>query len=101
MVIENALAFTFVIALLLFSNVWAILYESLLRLVNNLWPNISFKERKPTHWLAQAASHYLGDAIDEKFSVEHAGHLLSRALVLFMQSPAILLYSSALGRQLS
>jgi hypothetical protein len=54
-----------------------------------------------SHWLALAVSHFLGDAIDEKFSVEHAGHLLSRALVLFMQSPAILLYSAALGRQLN
>ncbi|MBT7952188.1 MAG: hypothetical protein HN764_11230 [Gammaproteobacteria bacterium] len=54
-----------------------------------------------SHWLALAVSHFLGDAIDEKFSVEHAGHLLSRALVLFMQSPAILLYGSALGRQLN
>jgi hypothetical protein len=54
-----------------------------------------------SHWLALAVSHYLGDAIDEKFSVEHTGHLLSRALVLFMQSPAILLYSAALGRQLN
>ncbi len=54
-----------------------------------------------SHWLALAVSHDLGDAIDEKLSVEHSGHLLSRARVLFMQSPAILLYSSALGRQLS
>jgi hypothetical protein len=54
-----------------------------------------------THWLALAISHYLGEAIDEKFNVTDAGHLLSRTLVLFMQSPAILLFSVALGRQLN
>ncbi len=53
-----------------------------------------------THRLALAVSYYLGDAIDEKLNVKDAGELLSRALVLFMQSPAILLFSSALGRQL-
>ena len=54
-----------------------------------------------THKLAQAVSHYLGESIDEKFNITDAGQLLSRALVLFMQSPAILLYSAALGRQLN
>jgi hypothetical protein len=54
-----------------------------------------------THWLAVIAFQYLGEAIDEKFNVTNAGQLLSRALVLFMQSPAILIYCAALGRQLN
>jgi len=54
-----------------------------------------------THWLAVTAFQYPGAAIDEKFNVTHAGQLLSRALVLFMQSPAILIYCAALGRQLN
>ncbi len=54
-----------------------------------------------THWMALALSHYLGEIIDEKFSVTDSGHLLSRALVLLMQSPAILIFSAALGRQLT
>jgi hypothetical protein len=53
-----------------------------------------------THWLAQILSHYLGEVMDENFNVEQSGLLLSRALVLFMQSPAILLFSVALGRQI-
>lgn len=54
-----------------------------------------------THWLAITAFQYLGETIDEKFNVTNAGQLLSRAFVLFMQSPAILIYCAALGRQLN
>ncbi len=52
--IENAFAFTFVAALLIYSNIWTVLHEVSLRLLDKLWPNISFKEPKPVHWLAQA-----------------------------------------------
>jgi len=54
-----------------------------------------------TYWMAIALSHYLGEFIDEKFNVTDAGNLISRAIVLFMQSPAILIFSAALGRQLA
>jgi hypothetical protein len=54
-----------------------------------------------THWLAVTVSHYLGEAVDEKLNIRDSGLILSRALILFMQSPAILLFSVALGRQLS
>jgi hypothetical protein len=53
-----------------------------------------------TYWLAQKIAHYFGDAIDEKLNLKDSGTLLSRALILFMQSPAIAVYCSALGRQL-
>ena len=53
-----------------------------------------------SYWLAQKIAHYFGHTIDEKLNVKDSGTLLSRALILFMQSPAILVYCSALGRQL-
>lgn len=52
--IDNSLAFTFVIAFLLFSNVWTLLYEDILRCLSYFWPNISFKERGGLHWLIKA-----------------------------------------------
>lgn len=52
--IDNSLAFTFVIAFLLFSNVWTLLYEGIIRILNYAWPNISFKERGGLHWLLKA-----------------------------------------------
>jgi len=53
-----------------------------------------------SYWLAQKIAHFFGNAIDEKLNIKDSGTLLSRALILFMQSPAILVYCSALGRQL-
>ncbi|MFT7457998.1 MAG: hypothetical protein ACI909_000670 [Planctomycetota bacterium] len=53
-----------------------------------------------THWTAQTVSKYMGDAINEKYNVTDSGVLISRALILFLQSPAILLFSAGLGWQL-
>lgn len=52
--IENSIAFTFVIAFLLFSNIWTLLYEGILRCLNYFWPSISFKEKGNLHWLIKA-----------------------------------------------
>ena len=52
-----------------------------------------------SHWLALTVSHGLGERLDKKFNVQHSGLLLSRALVLVMQYPVIVIYSHALGQQ--
>ncbi len=52
--IDNSLAFSFVIAFLLFSNIWTLLYEGILRCLKYFWPNISFKEQGSLHWLIKA-----------------------------------------------
>jgi hypothetical protein len=52
--IDNALGFSFIIFLVLFSNIWTLLYEQILRLLNYLWPNISFKARGGLHWIVRA-----------------------------------------------
>lgn len=54
LLIDSPLAFTFVIAFLLFSNTWTLLYEGILRTLNYFWPNISFKKRDGFHWLFKA-----------------------------------------------
>ena len=41
-----------------------------------------------------------GHRLDERFNVVQSGALISRCLILFMQSPAILIYSAGLGRQI-
>ncbi|MDD4956271.1 MAG: hypothetical protein PHQ61_01355 [Candidatus Omnitrophica bacterium] len=52
--IDNSLAFSFVIAFLLFSNIWTVIFELALRLLNYFWPNISFKSKGSLHWLIKA-----------------------------------------------
>ena len=54
-----------------------------------------------SHRLASFLSHHAGHYVDEKFHLAESGELISRAFILFMQSPAILLYSAALGKQLA
>ncbi|OQX87530.1 MAG: hypothetical protein B6D55_02940 [Candidatus Omnitrophica bacterium 4484_70.2] len=44
--IQYALPFAFIIVFLLFSNIWTYLYPALLRCINKLWPNITFKEKQ-------------------------------------------------------
>lgn len=44
--IQYALPFAFVIVFLLFSNFWTYLYTALLRCVDRLWPNATFKEKQ-------------------------------------------------------
>lgn len=53
-----------------------------------------------THWLAINLSRFIGHKFDETFNVTDSGELFSRSLVLFMQSPVILLFSTGLGKQL-
>lgn len=52
--IENALAFTFVIAFLIYSNIWTFLLGAISRCLDYYWPNISFKRIKGVHWLIRA-----------------------------------------------
>ena len=52
--IENSLAFSFVIAFLLFSNIWTVAFELAIRLLDYFWPNISFKSKGSLHWLIKA-----------------------------------------------
>ncbi len=51
--IENAFAFSFIVLLLLFSNIWGPIYAGILALINYLWPNVAFKARKSAHWVVQ------------------------------------------------
>ena len=53
-----------------------------------------------THWLAVLVARRLGQLLDTEFNVLGSGELLSRGITLFMQSPSILIFSLALGRQL-
>lgn len=43
--LKYADGFAFVIAFLLFSNIWTYLYHIIIRLLDFLWPNITFKKR--------------------------------------------------------
>jgi hypothetical protein len=53
-----------------------------------------------THWLAMTLAAAAGDHLDRKLNVEHAGELLARALVLFLQYPVIVVFCHGLGKQL-
>jgi len=53
-----------------------------------------------THWLAVTISQQIGHKFDEAFDIADSGSLFARCLIIFMQSPAILLVSRALGQQL-
>lgn len=52
--IDNAAAFCFIIAFLLFSNIWTVVFDSIIKLLDYFWPNISFKAKGTIHWLVQA-----------------------------------------------
>ncbi|HEY8159775.1 MAG TPA: hypothetical protein VIF10_13835 [Methylobacter sp.] len=54
--IENAFLFSFLFALLVFSNTWTFLNQLVLRLMNVAFPNIKFLRRgkERLHWLMQA-----------------------------------------------
>jgi len=52
--IDNSLAFSFVIAFLLFSNIWTVIFELAIRFLHYFWPNISFKFKGSLHWLIKA-----------------------------------------------
>jgi len=52
--ITNPFGFTFLIALVLFSNVWTYLYPFCLKAVDYFWPNIAFKERGEVYKICKA-----------------------------------------------
>lgn len=54
--IENALVFSFLFVLLIFSNVWTFLSHAIVRLMNAAFPSIKFlrKGKEHLHWLLQA-----------------------------------------------
>ncbi|NKB38159.1 MAG: hypothetical protein GKR93_13520 [Gammaproteobacteria bacterium] len=54
-----------------------------------------------SYCLSIRLSYKFGEIVDRRFNVSDSAALTSQAFVLFAQSPAILLYSAALGRQLA
>lgn len=52
------------------------------------------------YWSAARIAAFAGHRFDERFNVLHSGALFARCLILFMQSPALLIYSVGLGKQL-
>ncbi len=77
--IDNAFAFLFIVVLLFFSNIWGPVYSLILRAINHLWPNISFKERKDLDWLWQAV---LSTAL-VGFFITIFSQFLIRAIITF------------------
>ena len=53
-----------------------------------------------THWLAIRLAGFIGHRFDTRFNVLDSGELFARCLILFMQSPAVLIFSTGLGKQL-
>lgn len=54
-----------------------------------------------SHWLAVNIAKNTGSHLDEHFNVTGFEDLISQSIILFMQAPAILVYSLGLGRQLT
>ena len=54
-----------------------------------------------THWFALHAASSIGEEIDEKYRVENSASFISKAMILIMQSPVILLYGISLGKQVN
>jgi len=52
--LKYADGFTFIIAFILFSNIWTYIYAFILRAIDFLWPNISFKKREGIYSLIRA-----------------------------------------------
>lgn len=52
--LKYADGFTFVVAFILFSNIWTYLYAIILRTIDYLWPNISFKKQEGIYGLLKA-----------------------------------------------
>ena len=53
-----------------------------------------------TYWAAVRIAAALGRRVDARFNILYSGALFARCLILFMQSPALLIYSAGLGKQL-
>ncbi|MDX1518817.1 MAG: hypothetical protein R3318_01760 [Gammaproteobacteria bacterium] len=54
-----------------------------------------------THWLSVTLARHAGTWLDEAWNVTGFEELLGESIILFMQAPAILVYSLTLGRQLA
>jgi len=54
-----------------------------------------------SYWLAVNIGKNTGSRLDEHFNVTGFEDLISQSIILFMQAPAILVYSLGLGRQLA
>jgi uncharacterized protein (UPF0218 family) len=54
-----------------------------------------------SHWLAVNIAKNTASHLDEHFNVTGFEDLISQSIILFMQAPAILVYSLGLGRQLT
>jgi len=52
--IDNSLAFAFVIAFLIFSNLWTFILVAIGRCLDFYWPNVSFRRIEGIHWLIKA-----------------------------------------------
>ena len=53
-----------------------------------------------SYWLAARLAAFIGHRFDTHFNVTQSGALFARCMILFMQSPALLIYSAGLGKQL-
>lgn len=51
--------------------------------------------------LAQSVAAAAGNELDNRFNVANAGELLSRALLLFLQYPVVVVFCHGLGKQLA
>lgn len=82
--IEYSLIVSFILAFLIFSNIWTYLNQQILKALDFFYPNISFADSKGLHWLAKsflsalfvAAALFL---LNEIFS--YIGLLLNEVLV--------------------
>ncbi|MCX6173276.1 MAG: hypothetical protein NTZ27_00780 [Ignavibacteriales bacterium] len=52
--IEYSFIVTFILAFILFSNIWTYANPLILRLLNHYYPNIKFRDTKGLHWLIKA-----------------------------------------------
>lgn len=72
----------------------------------NYWPGLSniiliILIAVITHWGSIYIATFLGEKINERFNVLKSEVLVAHCLIVLMQSPAILIYSSGLGKQLA
>ena len=52
--VEYSLIVSFILAFLIFSNIWTYLNQQILKLINGMFPNVAFKDSKGLHWLGKA-----------------------------------------------
>lgn len=54
-----------------------------------------------TYYIAQWLAHEFGASLDRKFNLDGCQELIAPSIILFLQIPAILIYSFSLGAQLN